>query len=125
MIFNPCIAGGGKIKNMIINPDYINVQFKKISSSPAKNAAVITYDAEKQKNTFLTISAPLGNVPHDTFAITLLPSEQKVFAQCTYAAALADFQMTKDSDTQFTLTIQSVFGDNVFGQDSIVTVYEM
>ena len=103
MIYNPIIVSGGlKIKNMVVNPSYVSVQV----SGGSTQTITITFDADRQKDTFITLAQyNFGNIAQNWIIMTIIPAETKAFVVATSNNFISTYSLTKPANNQFVLTI--------------------
>ena len=103
MIFNPILAGNGKVKKVVLNPSYVTLSYD--TKTDRQTIITITYDPEKQKNTCFVLPLYLGNVTNDLLVIAIFPSEVRATWECTYAGVISSCVITKESVNTFKLTL--------------------
>ena len=103
MIFNPILAGNGKVKKVVLKPSYVTLSYN--AKTTGQTIITITYDPEKQKNTCFALPLLLGNVTDDLLVIAIFPSEVRATWECTYAGLISSCVFTKESVNTFKLTL--------------------
>ena len=108
MIFNPILAGNGRVKNVVLNPSYVTVKYD--TKTNKQTTITITYDPERQKNTCFIIAWRMANSTDSRLVIAVFPSEERAtWAITNYSGSFfSEFTFTKESDDTFKLFVKHV-----------------